>query len=331
MKKTIFTVMVLLLALTSSMAQGAKEGADLAAFAPQQEIPVRVLAMKGPTAMGMVRLMEDAKNGAVHGNAYSFEVIASPSEAAPKIVKGEVDIAALPANLASVLYNNTKGGISVVAINTLGVLYILENGNTVNSIADLKGKTIYASGKGATPEYGLNYVLASAGLEEGKDVKIEWKSEHAECVAALLSAKDGVAMLPQPFATTALSKSKDMRIAVDLNAAWADNGNGAMVTGVLVARKAFIEEHKAALDTFLGDYAASTAFTNSNIDASAKLIGALGIVPEAVAKKAIPYCNIVCITGSEMKEKLSLYLEALYNQDKKSVGGALPEEGFYYL
>ena len=167
------------------------------------ETDVNVTALKGPTAMGMVKLMDEAESGAVDGNAYTFDIAAAVDEVTPKIVKGETDIAAVPANLASVLYNNTQGEVQVLAVNTLGVLYIVESGDSVNSVEDLRGKTIYASGKGATPEYALNYILSENGIDPEKDVTIEWKSEHAECLAALLAEDNAIAMLPQPFVTTA--------------------------------------------------------------------------------------------------------------------------------
>ena len=175
--------------------------------AAMAETDVRVTALKGPTAMGMAALMNEAESGAVNGNDYAFTIASAVDEVSPKLVKGETDIAAVPANLAAVLYNNTKGQVEVLAVNTLGVLYIVESGESVSSVADLRGRTIYASGKGATPEYALNYILSENGVDPEKDVNIEWKSEHAECLAALLAEENAVAMLPQPFVTTAQMKS----------------------------------------------------------------------------------------------------------------------------
>ena len=159
--------------------------------AAMAETDVRVTALKGPTAMGMAALMDEAESGAVNGNDYAFTIASAVDEVSPKLVKGETDIAAVPANLAAVLYNNPKGQVEVLAVNTLGVLYIVENGERVSSVADLRGRTIYASGKGATPEYALNYILSENGVDPEKDVNIEWKSEHAECLAALLEAAAG--------------------------------------------------------------------------------------------------------------------------------------------
>ena len=181
---------------------------------------ISVAAMRGPTAMGLAGLMDKAAAGPVDGNSYSFTLEGSPDAVVPLIVRGDADIAAIPANLASVLYNRTEGGVVALAVNTLGVLYIVENGDTVHSVDDLRGRTIYSAGKGATPEYSLLYILSQSGLEPGKDVYIEWKSEHEECVAALASDPDGVAMLPQPFATTAMMKDSSIRIALDVNSIW---------------------------------------------------------------------------------------------------------------
>ena len=324
MKKT-FVLALILITAASLFAMGAKEDADYSVLNP---VKVRVAALKGPTAMGMVKLMEDGGEGSVNGNSYEFTVVGAPTEITPMLVKGEVDIAALPANLAAVIYNNTKGKVKVLAVNTLGVLYICENGNSVSSIEDLKGKTIYSSGKGSSPEYALDYILEQNGLS---DLPIEWKSEHAECVAALLNDPDAVALLPQPFATTAIMKNPSIRIALDLNKEWDKvSPESALLTGVVVARTEFVEKEGASVERFLEEYGKSTAWVNENVAESSLMIGNLGIVTAQVAEKALPYCNIVCITGPEMKERLSGYLEVLYNANAKSVGGVLPGEDFYY-
>lgn len=291
--------------------------------------PVRVAALKGPTAMGLVQLMDESGAGTVDGNDYSFSIVASPTEMTPMIVRGEVDIAALPANLASVLYNNTDGGVQVLAVNTLGVLYIVQHGDDVSSVQDLAGKTIYASGKGSTPEYALSYILEEAGLADS--VTVEWKSEHAECVAAIVNDSDAVALLPQPFVTTAMMQDPSIRVALDLNDAWAEvSPDSALITGVIVARTAFVEANGEAVDSFLAQYRESTDYANSDVAGAAALVGKYDIVPEAVALKALPECNIVCITGDEMEADLSSYLTVLYEANPASVGGALPAEDFYY-
>lgn len=291
---------------------------------------VSVAALRGPTAMGMVKLMDENEKGGVNGNSYSFQLEGSADAVVPLVVKGDVDIAAIPGNLSSVLYARTKGAVEVIGINTLGVLYIVENGNEVNTVEDLRGRTIYSAGKGATPEYALQYVLSSIGLEVGKDVFIEWKSEHAECVAALKADRDGVAMLPQPFATTAMMSDPGIRIALDLNDIWEENVGSVLITGVTIARKDWAEKNPAALTAFLESYKASVDYTNSNITGAAALIGKYGIVPEKVAAAALPYCQVTLITGEEMKNALSEYLSILYAQNPQSVGGALPDDGFYY-
>ena len=291
--------------------------------------PVRVAALKGPTAMGLVQLMDESGAGTVDGNDYSFSIVASPTEMTPMIVRGEVDIAALPANLASVLYNNTDGGVQVLAVNTLGVLYIVQHGDDVSSVQDLAGKTIYASGKGSTPEYALSYILEEAGLADS--VTVEWKSEHAECVAAIVNDSDAVALLPQPFVTTAMMQDPSIRVALDLNDAWAEvSPDSALITGVIVARTAFVEANGEAVDSFLAQYRESTDYANSDVAGAAALVGKYDIVPEAVALKALAECNIVCITGDEMEADLSSYLSVLYEANPASVGGALPAEDFYY-
>lgn len=296
------------------------------ASAPDKK--VSVMALKGPTAMGMVKMMD--------GNeSYDFSITGAIDEVTPALIQGEADIAAVPANLSSVLYNKTEGKVKVIAINTLGVLYIVENGDSVQSVGDLKGKTIYASGKGATPEYALNYILTENGIDPAKDVTIEWKSEHTECLAAVASSENGIALLPQPFVTTAQMKSDNLRVALDLTKEWDALQEGresasAMLTGVVVARADFIEENPEAVASFLAQYKESVAFVNENLEEGSALIEKYDIIPAAVAKKAVPACNIVCIDGAEMKEKLSGYLSVLFEQNPKAVGGALPADDFYF-
>ena len=341
-KKSLSLAMALLLAL-SLTACGTKQEAPAPAEPPAQEAPVqeetpaeapvttRIAALKGPTAMGMVKLMSDDPQSA-DGPLYDFTLAGAADEVTPSLIKGDLDMACVPANLASVLYNKTEGQIVTLAVNTLGVIYIVENGNAVQSMADLAGKTIVGAGKGSTPEYALRYLLSENGIDPDKDVVIDWKSEHAECVAALASGAATIALLPQPFVTVAQTKIEGLRMALDLTAEWdaLDNGSG-MITGVVVARKSFVEEHPAAVAAFLEDYAASVDWVNSNTADAAQLISQFGIIEAApVAEKALPYCNIVCITGDELAARLSGYLQVLFDAEPTAVGGKLPGEDFYY-
>ncbi len=311
----------------------------------EESVNVRVAALKGPTAMGMVKMMSDREAAAeaageieethedtvTAGNTYEFTLAASADEVSPLLLQGDLDIACLPANMASILYNRTEGGIVTLAVNTLGVLYIVENGNAVQSIEDLRGMTIAASGKDSTPEYALRYLLTENGIDPDTDVTIDWKSEHSECVAALASGAATIAMLPQPFVTVAQTQLPDLRVALDLTEEWdaLDNGS-ALLTGVVVARAEFVEQHPAAVEAFLTEYAESVAWVNDNTAEAAELIGGYDIVDAAVAEQALPYCNIVCITGTEMMDMLSGYLSVLWEQNPESVGGAMPNDDFYY-
>lgn len=274
--------------------------------------------------MGMAQLLDD--------DSYDFTIAASPDEIVPQIVQGNVDIAAVPSNLAAVLYQKTQKNVSVLAVNTLGVLYLVENGESIQSVEDLKGKTIYASGKGATPEYALEYVLSANGIDPEKDVTIEYKSEHAEVVAALANDQTAAGLLPQPFVTTALMKNDSLRVALDLNQLWQDgvSDDSQLVTGVVVVRNDYLKEHEVDVDAFMDAYQASVEFVNSDPDQAAKIIGAHDIIAEEVAKKAIPDCSIVFVEGEEMQTMLSGYLSTLEQQNPEMVGGQLPDDDFYY-
>ncbi len=293
-------------------------------------VTIRLAGLKGPTSMGMVKLLSDSENGETM-NQYDFTMAASADEITPKLVQGELDIAAVPANLASVLYNNTQGEIELLAVNTLGVIYIVEKGEQVNTVADLKGKTIYATGKGSTPEYALKYILQENGLNPDTDVTIEWKSEPTEVVAVLSSQEEAVAMLPQPFVTVAQNQVEGLRVAIDLNQSWEDLDNGSLfITGVLVVRKEFAEQNPQAIANFLEEYQASTTYVNENVTEAAQLVEKYDIVQAAIAEAAIPYCNITYLVGDEMETAMKGYLQTLYDQNPDSVGGVLPADDFYY-
>lgn len=349
MKKLFRSAAVLALAaalLVSLTACGKEQETQPETEEPVQEAPttLRVGALKGPTAMGLVELMKasdlvsagedvpqayDNLPDAV--DTYTFTLAAAATELAPQLVKGDLDIACVPANLAATLYQQTEGEVVTLGINTLGVLYIVENGNAVQSLADLEGKTMVASGKDSTPEYALRYLLEENGVDPDTGVVIDWKNEHSECVSALASGAATIALLPQPFVTVAESKMPELRTALDLTEQWdaLDNGS-ALITGVVVARRDVVEAHPQAVERFLEQYAASVDWVNANTADAAALIGEYGIVDAAVAEKALPACNIVCITGSEMKEKLSGYLQVLCDASADSVGGAMPGDDFYY-
>lgn len=295
-----------------------------------EPVDITIGGLKGPTSMGMVKLMEEAEAGETTNN-YNFTISGSADEVTPKLIKGELDMAAVPANLASVLYNNTNGEVKLLAVNTMGVIYIVEKRNEVQSFEDLKGKTIYATGKGSTPEYALRYLLSENGIDPDKDVKLEWKAEPTEVVALFSELENGVAMMPQPFVTVAQSQIEGLRIAVDLTKEWdaLDNGS-ALITGVLVVRKDFAEKHPKQIAAFLDEYKQSIEYVNTNIPEAAKLVEKYGIVKAAVAEKAIPYCNIHYMEGTEMKTSMQGYLNVLFEQNQKSIGGQLPEDDFYY-
>lgn len=295
-----------------------------------EKIDISIAALKGPTAIGMVKVMDDAKNG-MTANHYTFTVAGAADEITASFLKGDIQIAAIPSNLASVLYNKSNGGIKVAAINTLGVLYIVETGDSIHSAADLKGKTIYSTGAGTTPEYTLRYLLAQAGLDPDKDVTIEFKSEATEVAAVLSQTDDAVAMLPQPFVTTVMMNNEKVRIALDVTEEWeaSSENNSSVVTGVVAVNTKFLEENQDAVEAFLAEYEESVTFVNSSVKEAAQLVEAFDIFKAAVAEKAIPKCNVTFIRGDEMREKLTGYLETLFEQNPVSVGGAMPGEDFF--
>lgn len=289
---------------------------------------IRIGALKGPTGMGLAKLMEDSQAG----DEKQFTLTGTADEIVTGLVKGELDFGAVPCNLASVLYHKTNGGIKVAAINALGVLYVLENGNTIHSVQDLKGKTIYTTGKGTTPEYVFRYILTKNGIDPDKDVEIIFKSESTEIASMFASEKNLIALLPQPYVTTVQMQQPDVRIALDLTQEWEKvSPDHPLATGCVVVRTELTENDPETVKSVLSEMADSVSYVNQNVDDAAALIAKFGIIPNAeIAKKAIPYCNITFIHGEEMQKALSEYLTILFEANPVSVGEKLPDEAFYF-
>jgi len=298
------------------------------------DVTVRVLALKGPTGMGMVQLMENSVNGKTE-NQYEINLAAAPEEVSAAVIAGNVDIAAVPVNLASVLFNKPDVDISFAAINTLGVLYILENGNTITGLDDIKGKKIYATGQGATPQYILEHLLKENGIDPAKDVEIEYIAEHAELATKLAANDAAIGLLPEPQVTSALMTAKkngnnDLRIALNVTEEWQKLGDGELVQGCIIVSDKFRTEHPEAFAKFMEEYKASVAFVVGNPKDASALIEKHGIVPKAaLAEKAIPNCNICCIDGETGIAYMKNILNVLYTANPKSVGGKLPTDEFY--
>lgn len=331
MRKHLAALLVLMLALCAACNK-TDNSADTPATMPDE---VNVAVLKGPTAIAMVNLMDSSDKDEA-SLKYNFKIAGAADEITADLIKGNIQIASVPANLASVLYNKTEGGIRVMAVNNLGVLYIVETGDEIHELSDLRGKTIYTTGKGTTPEYTLNRLLTSVGIDPEKDVTIEFKSEAAE-VSAAMAASDGsesfIAMLPQPYVTVVTTQNESAHIALDVNEEWKKNvdSEASIVTGVVVVNAEFAGQYPEAVRLFLEEFNASANRANSDVEGTAALVEGYDIFKAAVAKKAIPMCNIVSMTGEEMKKNVAAYLQVLYDQNPAGVGGSMPEDNFYYM
>ena len=292
--------------------------------------PVRIAGLKGPTTMGLVNLLPMMEAGETSID-YDLQLYGTADEIVPLLMKGELDMAAIPANLAATLYQKTEGQIQALAVNTLGVLYVVEKGDTVQSIQDLKGRTVLSTGKGTTPEYVLRYILTQNGIDPDKDLTIEYYSEATEVTAQMAVAEDAIAVLPQPYVTSAGMQDETLRVALDLTAEWEKVSDTQLITGLTVVRKEYAEAHPDVIEAFLAEYAQSVEAANTDVEGTAALCEAQGVVAKAaIAQKALPQCKIVCLTGEELKTNAEGYLQVLYDADPASVGGALPGADFYY-
>lgn len=298
-----------------------------------QAAEVRVGSLKGATSIGLLQLMNAAENGET-ANTYTFTMATQADELLPQIISGDLDIALVPANVASILYQKTEGGVQVIDINTLGVLYMISSDTAITDIEDLKGKTIYLTGKGTTPDYVLHYLLSENGLTD-QDVTLEYKSEATEVAAVLAKQPEAIGLLPQPFVTAACVQNESLQIILDLTQEWekvqGDTGS-ALVTGVTVARREFIENYPDAVTLFLQEHQKSAAYATEDVEQTAAWTVEQGIIAkEPIAQKAIPFCNITFVDGEAMKKALSGYLQVLFEQDQAAVGGALPADDFYLM
>ena len=262
--------------------------AGLRGFCRQTKSGVRIAGLKGPTTMGLVNLLDMERSGKASQH-YDLQLYGAADEIVPKLIKGELDMAAIPANLAATLYQKTNGGIQVMAVNTLGVLYVVEKGDSIHSFADLKGRTILSTGKGTTPEYVLRYLLNANGIDPDKDVTIEYYSEATEVTAQMANTEDAIAVLPQPYVTAAGLQDDTLRVALDLTEEWNKVADTQLITGVTVVRKEYAEEHPDVVAAFLTDYAKSVEAANTDLDGTAALCEEQGVVAKAaIAKKALP-------------------------------------------
>lgn len=315
---------IIAIALTAALSLGLFAGCAK----KKDDTVIRVGSLKGPTTIGIVNLMDKASKGGTEGK-YSFTMSAAADEIAAKVVSGDLDIALVPSNLAAVLYNKVDCGVTAIDINTMGVLYCVTGDSSISCVKDLAGKTVIMTGQATTPEYSIRYLLEQNGVN---DCTLDFKSEPTEVAALLADDPSKIAILPQPFVTVACAQNESIATAFALEDEWqaATDGLG-IVTGVTIVRNDFLKAHGEAVKTFIKDHEASVQAVSADIDTTAALVVANEIIgAEPVAKKAIPNCNIVCLTGDKLESNLSAYLGVLYSSDPKSVGGQLPGTDFYF-
>jgi NitT/TauT family transport system substrate-binding protein len=289
----------------------------------QTSEPLKIAALNGPTGMGLIQLIDqaDAK--------YEITIYQSPDEITAKVISGEVDIACVPSNLGAVLYNKTKQ-VQLVGVNTLGVLYLVENGQSITSLEDVKGKTILSSGQGAVPQFVLEYLLEQQGINPKEDVTIQYLANHTDIASTLLTQEGTIALLPQPFVTTVLAKDDAVRVVMDMNALWTDTTGEGLPMGVVITQKQVAKNRAKEIEAFVKEYRDSVAFIEENLEEAANLIVKHELLPNVeIAKIAIPNCNIVFEEKEEARVMLDAFFRILEQNEPKSVGGIIPDEGFY--
>jgi len=309
----------------ASSASASSSVASAASASAPLDGPVKVMALNGPTGIGMAQLSENTQ-------AYDVRFVGATDEVVSSLASGSVDIAAVPTNLASVLYNRTQGGVTMVAVDTFGTLYLLSADPSVTSIADLRGHAVKATGQGANPQYILEHLIAQEGLSLDEDVSVEYLAEHAELAALASKGEVDVALLPQPFVAVAQNNNADLNVAVDMGQAWKQATGSDLAMGCVVVRTEFLEQHPEAVAAFLADLEASVNFAATDTQGAAQLCVDKGILPNVqVATAAIPNCSLVFVTGADMRSAVEGYLSVLFDANAASVGGALPGDDFYFM
>ncbi len=321
---------LLLVSLLTACGQGVAPDSSSEALA--EKANVNVVAIAGPTGVGLVQLMENNKNNEAANN-YNFTVVTDPQQAVASVSNKSADIAAVPTNLASTLYKKTGGNVQVLAVNTLGVLYMLENGDSIKSVADLRGKTIYTSGQGANPEYILRYVLQKNGIDPDKDVTIEFVADNDTLATLVTNGTAKVAMVPEPKVSACLKANTQVKNVLNMTEEWSkvSDGNSTLMMGCVIARKDFVQNNADAIKKFLAEYEASINAVKADVPTAAQLCVTHGIIPKApIAQSAIPNCNLTFVKGGEMKAQLTGYLKVLFDYKPAAIGGAMPADDFYY-
>lgn len=331
--KKILSVMAVILCLSilfASCSNNAEETTLPETTAEETTVPaekavINIGLLKGPTGMGAAQLLENDKNGTANAD-YNLTLAGAPDVLQGALINGSLDMAALPTNVAAVLHGKTEGKVQILAVNTLGVIYLMTNNENIKTVNDLKGKTILSAGQGTTTEYVLNYILSENGLT---DVKVEYAAEHAEVITKAVADNYEVILLPEPFVTQMKAKDAGYNVAIDLTKEWNALGGKELTMGCIAVRKEFAESNPEAVKAFLKDYEASVQAVNSDPEAAGAIIESFEIAKAAVASKAIPNCNIVFMTGDEMISNVSDYLNVLFTSNPKAVGGAVPAADFY--
>ena len=336
--KKVRAIVSLLLALTLALsltACGGQANSEPEQPETQEELTaaeINLYVLSGPTGIGAMNLWAASDAGETK-NTYHITMPGANDEVVAALSKGDADIAAVATNLAATLYNKTDGGVTVLAVNTLGVLSLLSNGQEAATVSELKGKTIYAPGQGANPEYILRYVLSGNGLDPDKDVTLRFVGEGSELLTVWQSDPEAVILAPQPVATSILMQNENAKTLFDMTEEWDKiaGGDSTLMMGCVIVRNEFLQANPGAVELFLQEYAASIEKAQSDVEGTAALCEQYGLIPKAaLAQKAIPSCGLTFVTGAEMKTGLSGYLQVMFDANPKSVGGALPGDDFYY-
>lgn len=327
--KKLFALLLVAAMLATLAACGTKQDetktTEPSTVSDEREVKTKVAVLNGPTGLGLSKFKND------RSYAYTVDYHSDPQEIVPLVIKGEVDIAAVPLNLAANIYKKTNGAVQMIAISTLGVLHVLSADESIKNVADLKGKTVYATGQGSTPEYIINYILEKNGIDPEKDIDLQYKSAHNELATLAVEGKAEICILPEYFATKVALKSEKMKKVIDLTDEWNKVSEAQLAMGCYIARKEYIEANPEIIAEFIDFAEISTNYVNEIMLSTSFLLSEKLFETKEEAEQAVKGSNMVMITGEEMKQIAASNFEVLYNAAPAAVGGELPNDALYYV
>lgn len=284
-----------------------------------RENKTKLAVFNGVTSLGVAKLVKD------RGYAYESSLYTDLSEVENLIKNGGADMAAVPVESAARLFNETKGAVKIIAVNNLGVLHLVTGDESIKTLADLKDKTVYATGKGTAYEHIMNFIFEKNAISP----KVEYVATEAELVTLAIEGKADICIIPEPYATKVVFENTKMKRVIDLSDEWNKFSEAPLVQGVIVARTEYIEQNPEYIEQFLFQNEISVNFLNENIDAGADMLyNGQYFSTFDLARECVPACNLYFMKGEEMKAAVKVVYDVL---PAELTGGTVSADGICFV